>query len=719
MTDFVENKLLDGLNESQRKAVTTTEGYVRVIAGAGSGKTRALTHRYVYLVNTLGIAPENILCVTFTNKAAGEMKTRIRKMVGDIDLAMITTFHGFCVQFLKREHNLVNYPHNFRILDERDSAVLLNETLKSLNIKKTDYPMIDFADELCDYKSRHPEYVDLLSTPEYSPLENMRDETDSILMKVIYQFLHLQQVNSGFEFDDLINFTCMILARFKEARDYWQQRFQYIMIDEFQDVNDTQYEIAKILSAYHKNLFIVGDPDQTIYSWRGANVQNIIYFDKEFPDTRTVMMNQNYRSMPKILGIANTLIRKNRQRIDKALNAFRKGDTECVYYHAKTDTEEAEWIASQIKELVSKGSRYSDIAVLYRMHQCSRKIEIALNSAGIPFIVLSGTSFYQRDEIKNILSYMQLIDSSDDISLLRVIDKFKIGVGEKKIKVLREYAKEQSCTLFEALKNLAETETFRKTDAKDFVERVAELQEKSREMTVMGVLNAVLKITGYDASFRAAGDTDREELIEEMRVAVLEFEKNETEPTLDLFLEKTALYTNSDKPDDGNQVKLLTIHAAKGLEFPYVFVCALNEKTFPTAKTDSKAKLEEERRLAYVAFTRAENGLYLSSSESDDMNSIRRSPSRFIFDAGRNGIRYVKELSPYALHETMQTVADSEMMLERKEKVLQPGQRVKHTFFGEGTVQETDRRKNVYVIKFDKFSTPRTVQFQVALELLN
>ena len=422
------------LDKEQLEAVETTEGYVRVVAGAGSGKTRTLTHRYLYLVKEMGISPANILCVTFTNKAAAEMKKRIRSILGGDDSGYISTFHGFCVRFLREEIHVLNYPKEFMILDEDDQKSLLRKAYADLGFSLKDLKISSALDFIGGRKANDLGYVSLFAElPSESDiglsegdreesrempkdhLLELSDEADDKWMKVYYRYLYEQKKNYALDFDDLILVTLYILQSFPEQLDKWRKRMMYVMVDEYQDIDGLQYQLADLLSSYHKNLFVVGDPDQTIYGWRGADVNRILEFDQFHKGTKTILLQNNYRSTPSILKVPDAVIKNNEFRIEKVLKPVRVGGKTPVFYHAKNTREEAKWIVERIQNAVQSagGMHYKDIAVLYRMHSQSRSVEEALMAENIPYKVYSGVGFYQRKEIKDVICYLRMLVYAD------------------------------------------------------------------------------------------------------------------------------------------------------------------------------------------------------------------------------------------------------------------------------------------------------------------
>ncbi|NLN86851.1 MAG: UvrD-helicase domain-containing protein, partial [Syntrophomonadaceae bacterium] len=463
-------ELLAGLNQSQREAVTATEGFIRVIAGAGSGKTRALANRFAYLVNEIGIMPGNILCVTFTNKSAHEMKQRIRLLTGDNDTGYISTFHSFCVSVLQEDINAVQYPKSFLVLDNSDIDTMLRIIYEERGLTLRHMTFARARDMIEIRKVfKEPEYYEAMIE---LPLDKLHQKyLDAVEAEdiIFYGYLYQEKKCFGLDYNDLIKFVLYIFTTDEKIRLKWQQRLEYIMIDEYQDIDELQYRLMKVLCTWHKNLFIVGDPDQTIYTWRGASVRYLLDFGQEFPNVRTIMMMHNYRSTPQILAAANSLIDKNRQRIKKDLTATLSGGVPVIYHHARTSKEGAEWMAARIKELAGQGVELGDIAILYRAHYVSRTLEEVFLKADLPYRIYSGVQFFSRMEIKDALSYLRLIVYKDDLSLRRIVNVPKRSIGERRIKFLQEYAQQNQCSLYQALQRSIENEIFKSTRAARFL----------------------------------------------------------------------------------------------------------------------------------------------------------------------------------------------------------------------------------------------------------
>lgn len=700
---------LKELNEEQRQAATTTEGYIRVIAGAGSGKTKTLTARYLYLVEMLGISTANILCVTFTNKAAAEMKKRIRRQLPDQDLGRLTTFHGFCVGLLKEDCHVVRYPANFIVLDEEDKESILRRVFEDLGITSRDMTIKDAVDHI-GWRKGGRGYVKTLIDPDPEHLLELSQGANTLKDKVMYRYFYEQRKCYGLDFDDLVYFALYILEQDKATREKWQQRLEYIMIDEFQDIDKDQYALADILSGYHKNLFVVGDPDQTIYTWRGADVKFILEFDSRHKDVQTIYLNTNYRSVPQILAASNALIDKNRDRLKKQLTAVRPDDRKPLYFHAKTSQLEADWITAQMRAMHDGGRSYSQMGVLYRAHYVSRAVEESLIRNKIPYVLYSGVEFYKRKEIKDVLCYLRMIYSGDDISFLRTVNEPRRGVGRTRIAALKEYAEMNKCSLYDALLANLDSDLIRRSRAKDYVRLIEKYRAIFDGMDLTDLLSGVLSESGYEAMLRSSGEEERLDNLAELKQAIYDFERKAGEDvSLGNYLDHAALFTNMDTTEKAQAVKLMTIHAAKGLEFPVVFLCGLSEGIFPGKRANTREKLEEERRLCYVAFTRAKDRLLLSDAAGTNYDGSFRYPSRFLFNAEEGNLDYVVKLDPDIIEDAKAKIRQTEDLEDRpplpNEKI---GMRVLHPVFGEGTVIGVPRDAEGLIVQFDSMVTPRT-----------
>ena len=737
--------LFEGLNEEQQEAVMTTEGYVRVIAGAGSGKTRALTNRYVYLVNELGISTANILCVTFTNKAANEMKKRIRTMIGDYDTGYVNTFHGFCVQILREDIHAMNYPANFVVMDSEDTDAILKTVYEQAKVHSKSYTFSMARDMISARKNMKSEQIPYILSMDQEDLKYKYLNSKKTEDRIFYGYVYEQKKFFGLDFDDLITFAVYILENFEEKRVKWQKRLEYIMVDEFQDVSPLQYKLADILSGFHKNLFVVGDPDQTIYTWRGAKVEYILNFDQHHANTKTIIMDKNYRSTPDILNASNSLIQKNEKRIEKNLKAMRKTTIPVIYHHAKTQNEEAGFVVNTIKDILNQGGKYQDITILYRSHFVSRSLEESFVKEKIPYVLYSGVEFYKRKEIKDVLSYLRMLVSGDDLSFLRIINEPKRNIGKKRIELLKEYADINGGSLYEALISLREDPLIAKSKADEFISVIEKYRACYQEMTITDLLTGVLVDSGYETNLRLSGEDERLDNIAELKQSIFEYESTAGEETLlEDYLQNIALFTNADAETRKNSVKMMTIHTAKGLEFPYVIVCGLNEGIFPNKHVNTMERLEEERRLAYVAYTRAENSLYLTESEGNNFDGSFRYPSRFIFNTDKQFLSYTKELEErlfetatnyielnerkIRLRESMQQSVSTDALYgnktedaikekgaENDSKIFQVGDYVQHNVFGIGVIKEVNLNDSCYQVQFGNLETTRSMSLMAPL----
>ena len=633
----MSDEILAGLNEAQREAVLTSEGAVRVVAGAGSGKTRIISRRFAYLVRELGVLPRHILCATFTNKAAGVMRARIRRLIGDDDTGYIATFHGFCVSVLKEDSHAVGYPKSFLVVDNANIDDMLARVYEERGLTLRHRTFSDARDMIEIQKTfKRPDYYkDLIALPVEALWEKYiaaQDVDEIIFLGYLWQ----EKKCFALDYNDLILFTLHIFEENEAICKKWQERLEYIMVDEFQDIDDLQYRLLKALAAHHGNLFVVGDPDQTIYTWRGANGRFLLDFDLLFPHAKTVLMMKNYRSTPEILSAVNSLIGKNQNRIQKELLPIRESGPRPVWHHGPNTKEEAAWIAAQIAQLTAAGTKPSEIAALYRAHYVTRALEEALIDAKIPYVIYSGVPFFARREIKDALSYLRMVVHKDDLSFRRVANLPKRNLGRRRMAFLEQIAEKENCTLYQALQQNLDDELFKRTKAKDFVDLMEAFARRTEE-TASGLLAALLDASGYERLLRTEGSQERLDNLAELKAAVRAYEETCGEETgVADFLDHAALFTASDAETGRDRVRLMTIHAAKGLEFPIVFLMGLNEGILPSRKTKTRAAMEEERRLAFVAMTRAKDRLYLSEAEGLGIDGYVRFPSRFLLDVDKS-----------------------------------------------------------------------------------
>ena len=704
-------KLEENLNEQQLEAVTETEGFVRVIAGAGSGKTKALTQRYAYIVEELGINSSNILCVTFTNKAAQEMRKRVKRLVGEnSDLSYITTYHGFCVRVLREDINKIKYPKNFIIMDVEDQKTVLRSIYNDLGITSK---IFTFKQSLAyiNYKKKSLGYLSYV-------LESKKSDSENIAEKIFIKYLEKQQRNFALDFADLINYTIYIFSNNPDILSKWQKRLHYIQVDETQDSSKKQFHLIEMLSQFHKNLFVVGDPDQTIYEWRGAKPEILVDFDKQFVDSKTIIMNQNYRSTPNILNLGNHIIKNNKIRVDKDMFTQNPEGVDVVHFHGQNDYEEGLWVANEIKRLVAEETcKHSDFAILYRAHHISRSVEQSLIRENIPYSVFGGIRFFERKEIKDVLAYLRLIEIEDDFSFLRVVNTPSRGLGKKFIQIVAKIAEKENISLYSALKeNILQKELSRK-GAIEFIELIEKYKKIKADLIISDLVKEILDESGLSAYYRTDGDTDRLENIKELQNSIILLEtQDEEQIILTEYLQEIALYTDMDIEDDRNdRVKLMTIHTSKGLEFPYVFLCGFTEGVLPSAMSikERRAKaLEEERRLTYVAITRAEKAFYMTESEGFNFSTgLNKYPSRFLFEISENYFVRKGELSQEIINE-----AKEQLKLNSNRQLIQKkfdiGDIVNHMIWKQGKVIKVNEDKGEYQIEFIETGKTKPINFE-------
>lgn len=698
--------LFDNLNDKQLEAVTSTEGKIKVVAGAGSGKTRALAYRYAHLVNDLGIDPGNILCLTFTNKAAREMKTRISSMVpAEYVNDFICTIHGFCVKFLREEIHRIGYPKNFKVFDENDMHSLAIEVLTENGIDRKDRTVRDLL--IAVHKKKFPPqfYIEELILPASVTLP---DEKKKDLAN---QFILKQKKYFSLDFNDLLYFTAFIMGRFDGCRHLWQNKMQYVMVDEVQDCTETEWGIFSVLSEQYNNLFIVGDPDQSIYEWRGAAPKTFVNFHAD----KDIIMSENYRSTSVILDAANSVIENNVMRVKKDLFTRKQGGSALVHFHAPEEKIESDWIAKKISELKDEGNKYSDIAILYRASYLSRSIEQALMRAGVNYTIWGGIRFFEREEIKHALCYLRLIASSDDdLAFKRICNVPSRKIGKVAFQKINSIAESDNCSLYEALQKGISIGTFKEPSIVNFVDLIERCRAVEKESSLFDLLDFLLNESGLYSMCRQDGDEDRLENITELlnSVKLYESDNKEDEITLEKYLQDIALYTNTDYSKDSDKVKLMTIHQAKGLEFPYVFITGMSEGIFPNQRSIRESKrrgLEEERRLMYVAVTRAEKALFMTESEGFcPQASGEKIPSRFIREIKNNLYVTEGEMDVTLWDRTDAFVRREDALMElstESENSFKVNDSVIHSYLGKGVLCSIDGEYGV--VKFDVFGERR------------
>ena len=713
---------LKGLNDRQREAVLHTEGPLLILAGAGSGKTRVVTHKIAYLIEERGVFPGNILAITFTNKAANEMKERVAKLLSTmVEDMWIGTFHSICVRILRRDIDKIGYNRSFTIYDRDDQITLIRECIKERNLNKDMYKESSVLSHISNLK-------DNMVDPNTYINQNYKD---FYLINIGELYLlyeeKLKQYNA-LDFDDLLIKTVDLFKTYPEVLDFYQRKFQYIFVDEYQDTNKIQYELVRLLSDRHKNICVVGDPDQSIYSWRNADISNILDFEKDFENATTIVLEQNYRSTKKILHVANNVIKNNFDRKDKNLWTENVEGDPIVYKELNDSEDEALFVAGKINELVAKGYRLSDFAVLYRTNAQSRSFEDIFIRNNIPYKIVGGVKFYDRKEVKDILAYLKVLENpTDNISLKRIINVPKRGIGNATIEKLEEIAIDRNDSIYGVLLDLDSIDDLSsraKNNLKPFIDMMNRLMALKEIMGIKDFIEEVINTTGYISELERENSIEAQTRIENIKELVsvaIDFEIRTGESSLEEFLATIALLSDIDKTtDDTNVVTLMTVHSAKGLEFPVVFLVGMEEGLFPISRAlDNDEDLEEERRLCYVAVTRAERLLFITNAKIRTLygNVNYTLPSRFINEMGDAIERSEKE----SYKEKLLLVRD---YTEKKEKAIDikpffkkskprikandnlevsVGDKVRHKKFGIGTVVQIKDRDNdkELVISFD------------------
>ena len=696
---------LKTLTAEQEAAVKATEGRVRVVAGAGSGKTRTLVYRYAYLLNDMGIPQGDILCMTFTNKAAQEMKSRISALCpGGVVGDFVTTIHGFCVKFLRKEIYRLGYPENFLIFDEEDMKGLVKEVMAENGIDRKRGTVGNYMEELGAFKATTPYIARFIlpestETPENAPL--------------IGRMILRQKRYFALDFDDLLNFTLHLLNNFPEVRSHWQNQFQYVMVDEVQDCSYPEWELFTILSEQYGNLFVVGDADQAIYEWRGAHPELFVNYA---PD-KDIYLKNNFRSLPNIVCLADAIIKNNRNRLPRTSVTMRPaGGFRTQFHHCRNEKAESETLARTLLQVRRKDSlSWKEMAVLYRATYLSRSIEQTFIREKIPYVIWGGVRFFERKEIKDALAYLRLVAGNDDMAFKRVVNVPSRKIGKKSIAFLEGYAAANGCSLLEALRlNLGRFSPA----ASQFVELILDSRHSFRNVGIAAILETMLESSGMMADLRADTEEERlenlQELIKSIRIYEDEHKDDEEKVSLSTYLQDIALYTNADYQKDDDKVKLMTIHQAKGLEFPLVWIYGLNEGILPSHRTirdRGDAGLEEERRLMYVACTRAMDKLYFSDSEGFNVqNSQGKFPSRFIREAkDEQGPLYeiIGRFDPDLWKGTDRLIGEAEDAEPQVSCSFEAGCKVHHAVFGDGEIIREDPDNGTVVVRFEGFGERR------------
>ena len=757
--------ITEGLNDKQKEAVLAAEGPCLVIAGAGSGKTKVLTHKIAYLIGEKDVSPWNILAITFTNKAANEMKERAVKLVGDIANDMwIGTFHSICVRILRKYIDRIGFTSSFVIFDTTDQKSIVKECIKELKIDDKMFTDKSIMYEISNAKN------DMLEPEEYAKRTN-NEIRKEVIAEVYKLYQKKLRENNALDFDDIINFTIKILMQEPDVLEFYSEKFKYVLVDEYQDTNKAQFMLISLLSARNGNITVVGDNDQGIYSFRGADIKNILNFEKDFPGTKIIKLEQNYRCTKSILDVANAVIKNNEVKYEKKLWTENEKGKLVTAHLANNEYDEGSYIVEQIEHLKREEYyKYSDFAVLYRMNTQSRSIEDILRREDIPYKIIGGLKFYERKEIKDIIAYLRLIyNTKDNLSLRRIINEPKRGVGKTSLDQIAEIADTYGKSMYEVIKNAADYGLNRVyTNTREFVQTIDELVAKSEEMTVSELTQSILRNTGYTNALEIENTVEAEnriENLEEFLTVTMEFEE-EAENDLGTFLENMALTSDVDSLDESeDQVTLMTLHSAKGLEYPVVFMVGMEEGIFPSFRSIDEGGVEEERRLCYVGITRAKDHLFMTCARSRTMfgSTSYNAISRFLKEVPEEMLSDESTLSAentlqgtfdnsdtfewsygnsnvkkhnIGTRETSSKVVTNEYTFRTPESFLnglnkkqntgvdiskyKKGIRVYHKKFGEGTINFVEEEGEDYKvdINFDKVGHKRLMAKYAGLEII-
>ena len=696
--DTMKQITLEHLNKQQKLAATTVDQDLRIVAGAGSGKTRVLMSRIVYLVKEIGIYPSRIMAITFTNKATEEMKERLYDLIqDDARLVRISTIHSLCVRILREDGTYLGYPKSFAILDRDDQAQLVAPYYKKLDIDRKAMPYPKLFGYISSSKSNGV-------TPEQA-LDLAFNEEQEIMAK-LYGYYEEKRIDlKAMDFDDLLLEGRRLLKQEESVREKWQKRLDYIHVDEFQDVDMVQYQIIRMLKGPNTNLCVVGDPDQTIYTWRGASVDIIMRFDKDFPNVKTIILNQNYRSTQPILDASNALIANNKNRIEKDLYTDIEGQDKIQTMPALDDNEEPRNVIRAIQKEHKKGTAYKDMAILYRSNYSSRAFERDLRTLGIPYVIYGGIRFYERQEIKDALSYLKLFTQPDaddpkalskDLAILRILNRPRRGIGAKSIEILQEQGAMRDINLYEVMKDPQDIKPALQKKCQEFVGLIESIAPAKEQMALEDFLEHVLEKTGYYDMLKENDEEERlvnlKELKEDLALSV----KENPETTLESYLQDIALFTDRSQEVSSDTLSLMTVHAAKGLEFDIVYIVNFNEGIFPSARSiqeGGRTALEEERRLCYVAMTRAKKKLYISwNSGYSYVLETYKTVSRFFNEIPNEFIHQQEKKEPQSSQTNLSGWKPKDKNPYRK------GDLVNHKVYGEGVIVDMDG--NVATVAF-------------------
>ncbi|AAF30913.1 ATP-dependent helicase [Ureaplasma parvum] len=724
------------LNQEQKEAVTADLGPQLVIAGAGTGKTSVLTLRIAYLITEKNIHPSRILGFTFTNKAADEMKERVGKTIG-VSIPYLSTFHSMCVKILQQDIHYLNYHNNIKIIDTDDQEVLLKEIFDQLNIEKKSQVIKKIIKTISKVKNKFFDQNDMLNEKNHKYLE-LVDLNDAQRLVDIYKIYCDRCFKLNYvDFDDLINLTHKLFIEFPEVLEKWQNKFDYILVDEFQDTNKIQYDLISLLATKHQNLFVVGDPDQMIYSFRGAEQWIINNFSQNFKNTKVTILKTNYRSTQPILNTANRLIDANNNNYKKNLTAFNTNDNNLpIYLRGQNPIDEANWIARKIRELLEEGTPANQIAVLFRSNHYSRTIEQSMMRESIPYTILGSKKFYERAEIKDMIAYLKVVNDLDELSFLRIINTPRRAIGPTTFEHVKHYAINNNLFLFEALAEVEKNHLINNTQKKNilnFVNLIKEIRDEMEDLKIHEILELIYKKVNYEAYLLENEKAeDKIDNVYELKRAMKMYVDRHPDDTINDYLNSIALYLNKDGKDSKENVLLMTVHNSKGLEYENVFVAGMNEGLLPSdrAINDDPIKgVEEERRIAYVALTRAKKNLYISSACCYDPLARRQVfESRFINEIGFNNLKIINSSFKNNKPEDMPLKSFLKQQEERswfdskqKQKEVEDnfyqtmkndfeiGERIVHTSFGDGVIIGIDG--DILTIAFSKYRQPKQINF--------
>ena len=720
------SSIYDTLNDMQKEAVFHTEGPLLILAGAGSGKTRVLTHRVAYLIEEKGVQPWNIMAITFTNKAAGEMKERVQNLVGfGSDQIWVSTFHSSCVRILRRYIDRLGYENHFTIYDTDDQKSLMKDVFKRLNVDTKVYKERNILAQISKAKN------DFISPEQYA-IDNQGDFSKKKVIECYKLYQEQLKNNNALDFDDLLVKTVELFENNKDVLEYYRERFKYIMVDEYQDTNTVQFKFISMLAKEHRNLCVVGDDDQSIYKFRGANIKNILNFESVFTDAHVIKLEQNYRSTQNILNAANEMIKNNTERKSKTLWTDRGDGEKITFKMVDFAQQEAEYVAESIEKYVENGKTFKECACLYRTNAQSRLLEEALMRKNIPYKIVGGINFYQRKEIKDILAYLKTVNNGvDDLAVRRIINVPKRGIGAASIDKIQEYADSRGISFYDAARDEKCLEYIGRSSAKvkSFVDLIQVLRTKNEFINVRELIDEITDVTGYVRELEAENTDESKERIaniEELLTKAVDYQLKAEKPSLNGFLEEVALVADIDSLDpESDYVVLMTVHSSKGLEFPNVYLCGMEDGLFPSymsISSDDPLDIEEERRLCYVAITRAMDNLHISCAKQrmvrgeiqyGKMSRFLKEIPLELLDTGMKKAEPTEKrrVTRPTQASSARQIINSKAFEPRQFKVTKltgleygAGDRVKHIKFGEGTVVSVAEggRDFEVTVNFDK-----------------